>query len=152
MAIPIQAIERLFERLQLAYGSEFSNKWGSLNPSEVKSHWAHELSQFSDNLNAIGWALQNLPDRCPNLIEFKSLVKQAPRPTTIALDAPKASVDVVDREMAKIASQAFKSPRDEKGQIDHKQWAKKLMQRHKKGEQLGTLQVNAYKNALGVTE
>ena len=152
MALPTAAIDRLFDRLAMSYGTEFTNKWGTLSSADVKSHWAHELGIFVDNLQAIGWALKNLPDRCPNLIEFKSLVKQAPRPTTIALDAPKASADVVDREMAKIASQAFKLPRDEKGQIDHKRWAKKLMQRHKKGEPLGLHQIKAYKAALEIKE
>jgi len=146
------AIDRLFERLQMTYGAEFLNKWANLNAGEVKSHWAHELASFSDNLNAIGWALQNLPDRCPNLIEFKSLVKHAPKPTTMALEAPKAPVEVVDRVMAEIASKAFKLPRDEKGQIDHKRWAKKLLQRHKKGEPLGLHQIKAYKAALEIKE
>lgn len=152
MAIPIQAIERLFDRLLLSYGSEFSNKWGGLNPAEVKTNWAHELAFCADDLNMIGWALQNLPDRCPNLIEFKTLVKNAPRRARIALEATKASADVVDREMAKIASEAFKLPRDEKGKVDHKRWAKKLKERHERGEPLITFQIKAYKQALDIKE
>ena len=152
MSLPIPVIERLFQRLTATYGSEFVNKWDKVPLNDVKTAWSYELSFCSDNLNSIGWALQNLPDRCPNLIEFKSLVKHAPRPTTIALETPKASADVVDREMAKIASQAFKLPRDEKGQIDHKRWAKKLKARHDKGEPLSMFQVEAYKKALEITE
>lgn len=152
MALPMAAIDRLFERLQMTYGAEFLNKWSNLNAGEVKAHWAFELDMFTENLQAIAWALNNLPDRCPNLIEFKSLCKQAPRPTRNALEAPKAPVEVVDRVMAEIASKAFKLPRDEKGQIDHKRWAKKLMQRHKKGEPLGLHQIKAYKAALEIKE
>lgn len=152
MSLPIPVIERLFQRLTATYGSEFVNKWDKVSLADVKTAWAHELAFTSENLNAIGWALQNLPDRCPNLIEFKSLVKGAPRPTTMALEAPKAPVEVVDRVMAEIASKAFKTPRDEKGQVDHKRWAKKLLQRHKKGEALGLHQIKAYKAALEITE
>ena len=148
MSLPIAAIDRLFDRLAMTYGTEFSNKWGTLNSMDVKTHWSHELSVFADNLNAIGWALQNLPDRCPNLIEFKSLCKQAPRPSTIALDAPKAPVEVVDKVLAEIALKAFKKPVDENGKTDHKRWAKKLRDRHAKGEVLSLVQIKSYKTAL----
>jgi hypothetical protein len=148
MTLPIAAIERLFDRLSMTYGVEFKNKWSGFPVNEVKTHWAYELSVFADNLNAIGWALQNLPDRCPNLVEFKSLCKQAPRPTTIALDAPKAPVEVVDKVLAEIALKAFKKPVDENGNVDHKRWAKKLRDRHAKGEVLSLVQIKSYKTAL----
>ena len=150
MSLPIAAIERLFDRLSMTYGVEFKNKWSGFPVNEVKTHWSHELSVFADNLNAIGWALQNLPDRCPNLIEFKSLCKQAPRPTTIALDAPKAPVEVVDKVLAEIALKAFKKPVDENGKVDHKRWAKKLRDRHAKGEVLSLVQIKSYKTALNL--
>jgi hypothetical protein len=148
MSLSIAAVERLFDRLSMTYGSEFRNKWNGIPLNEVKSAWAHELGIFNDNLHAIGWALQNLPDRCPNLIEFKSLCKQAPRPTTMALDAPKAPVEVVDRVLAEIAATALQTPRDENGHVDHKRWAKKLKMRHERGEKLSLYQIKCYKTAL----
>ena len=147
MTLPIAAVERLFDRLSMTYGTEFKNKWTGMPLNEIKTHWAYELSQFADNLNAIGWALQNLPDRCPNLIEFKSLCKQAPRPTTIALDAPKAPADVVDTEISKIISSLVKTP---ESIGDHKRWARRLKERHEKGEQLSPYQINCYKVALNL--
>ena len=148
MSISIAAVERLFDRLSMTYGSEFKNKWNGMPLNEVKSAWAHELSMFADNLHAIGWALQNLPDRCPNLIEFKSLCKQAPRPTTIALDAAKAPTEVVDKVLAEIALKAFKAPKDDNGNVDHKRWAKKLKERHERGEKLSMYQIKFYKTEL----
>ena len=145
MALPIKAVERLFEKLQLTYGTEFTNKWGELNSMDLMTNWAFELAQFSDNLNAIGWALQNLPDRCPNLIEFKNLCKQAPRPITVALDAPKAPVEVIDREISKMLAGLIKKPTDAG---DHKRWARRLKERHEKGEHLSPYQINCYKTAL----
>jgi hypothetical protein len=151
MSLPIAVVERLFDRLTTTYGTEFKNKWNGIPLNDVKSTWAHELGAFADNLHAIGWALQNLPDRCPNLMEFKSLCKQAPRPNTALLDAPKAPADVVDRVLAEIASKALKTPRDEKGNVDHKRWAKKLKQRHEAGENLSMYQIACYKTALDIT-
>ena len=145
MALPTKAVERLFEKLQLTYGTEFTNKWGELNSMDLMTNWAFELAQFSDNLNAIGWALQNLPDRCPNLIEFKNLCKQAPRPITVALDAPKAPVEVIDREISKMLAGLIKKPTDVG---DHKRWARRLKERHEKGEHLSPYQINCYKTAL----
>jgi hypothetical protein len=143
-----KAIDRLFERLSASYGSAFTRMWADVPMTDVKTAWAHELAMFANNLNAIGWALENLPDRCPNLIEFKSLCKQAPRPATLALDEPKAPADVVDQELAKMAAEAFRAPRDDNGTVDHKRWAKKLKLRHDKEEVLGLIQVRMYKAAL----
>lgn len=143
-----RAIDRLFERLSASYGSAFTRMWADVPVTDVKTAWAHELAMFANNLNAIGWALENLPDRCPNLIEFKSLCKQAPRPSTLALDEPKAPADVVDKELAKMAAEAFRAPRDDNGTVDHKRWAYKLKARHDKGEVLGLIQVRMYKAAL----
>ena len=150
MTLPIAAVERLFDRLSMTYGTEFKNKWSGFPLSDVKTAWGYELAQFADNLNAIGWALKNLPERCPNLVEFKSLCKQAPRPSTIALDAPKASIEVVDKVLAEIALKAFKKPVDENGKTDHKQWAKKLRDRHARGENLSVYQIKCYKTALNL--
>jgi hypothetical protein len=148
MSIPTAAIDRLFDRLTTSYGAEFKNKWAGLNIADVKSTWAYELGMFRTNLNAIGWALENLPDRCPNVIEFKNLCKQAPRPAMQALGEPKAPLDVVDKELAKIALQAFKQPVDERGNVDHKRWAKRLKARDDKGEILSPIQKQFYKEAL----
>jgi hypothetical protein len=145
MALPTAAIDRLFDRLAMSYGTEFTNKWGTLGSAEVKSHWAHELGIFVDNLQAIGWALKNLPDRCPNLIEFKSLCRQAPRPDMKALPPPRANPEIVDKELAKIVQKLAKPQTDN---VDHKRWAKKLQQRHENGENLSMFQIKCYRDAL----
>jgi hypothetical protein len=148
MSLSTIAVERLFQRLTATYGSEFVNKWDKVSLTDLKTAWAHELAAYSHNLKAIAWALENLPDRCPNLIEFKSLCKHAPRPDMPALGEPKAPIDVVDKELAKIALEAFKQPVDERGNVDHKRWAKKLKARDDKGEILSPLQRRFYKQAF----
>jgi len=148
MSLPMPAVERLFQRLALTYGSQFARMWDGTSSAEVKTTWAHELALFANNLPAIGWALENLPERCPNLIQFKNLCKQAPRPETPKLDYAKADAQVVDKEIAKIASEAFQTPKNERGHVDHKLWAKKLAQRHSDGEVLSHIQIKMYKAAL----
>jgi hypothetical protein len=148
MSLSVVAVERLFQRLTATYGAEFVNKWDKVSLADLKTAWAHELAPFATNLNAIGWALENLPEKCPNLIEFKKLCKQAPRVETLALGEPKAPLDVVDKELAKIALQAFKQPVDERGNVDHKRWAKRLKARDDKGEILSPIQKQFYKEAL----
>lgn len=148
MTLPTAAIDRLFERLSSTYGAAWTRQWADVPIAEVKTAWAHELSIFTQNLKAIGWALEHLPEKCPNLIEFKNLCKQAPRPSITALDAPKAPAEVVDRVMQEIVSKAFKTPKDENGNVDHKRWAKRLKAMHDKGERISTIQVRFYKEAL----
>jgi hypothetical protein len=148
MSIPTQAVDRLFERLAASYGAQWTRQWADVPIAEVKTAWSHELGIFRDNLKAIGWALENLPDRCPNLIEFKNLCKQAPRPEVKLLDAPKADGEVVDKELAKIAAKAMEPPKNELGMVDHKRWAKTLKQRHDKGEKLNYQQIKMYQAAF----
>lgn len=148
MSLPITAIDRLFDRLSMIYGAEFTNKWAQLDVVELKSFWAHELGFYAEHLECIKWTLENLPDRCPNLIQFKALCKQAPRPEHKKLDYSKADVEVVDKELAKIASEALQAPKNELGIVDHRRWAKKLAERHKNGEKLSLIQIKMYKEAL----
>jgi len=148
MSLPLAAIERLFDRLAMTYGNEFKNKWSGMPVAEVKASWAHELLAFSGNLKAIGWALENLPEKCPNLVEFKNLCRQAPKPQNPALSAPKADSSVVDAELMKIVSSVFKTPANET--VDHKRWAKRLKARQEAGDKLSPIQVRFYREALEI--
>ena len=152
MSLPFRAVERLFDRLALTYGAEWSGKWRDVDEVALKSMWAHELSQFDVRLTAIGWALENLPPKCPNLIEFKLLCRQAPREMLSQLDAPKADRTIVDAEMAKIAATALRSSSNPEQRGDPLAWAKRLKARHDKGEKLGHYQIFCYRKALGIEQ
>ena len=43
MSLPTKAIDRLFERLMLTYGNEWTMKFEGIDMNSVKSMWAHEL-------------------------------------------------------------------------------------------------------------
>lgn len=151
MSLPLKVVDRLFERLALTYGGEWSNKWKDVDPEAVKNLWSNELAQFIPKLEAIAWALENLPAKCPNAIEFKNLCRQAPAKPTPVLPAPKAPAEIVEKEMAAIASQAFVKVDGSDQGWDHRRWAKALKKRHESGEKLTALQVSMYQSALGIT-
>ena len=131
MSLPVRAVERLFERFLATYGTEFSNKWGGAPISDVKSVWADELSGFANRLDAVAWALQNLPERVPNAVQFKALCRMAPAPAAKALPAPPpASPERVSAEMAKLG--AVKE-RVLTSQSVGREWVAKLQERIRNG-------------------
>ncbi len=72
----LKVIDALFDKMFMVYGSEWSKKWDGRPIQETKGAWAAELSGFK--VEQIKHALDNLPERPPNLIQFKSLCQHAP--------------------------------------------------------------------------
>lgn len=144
-----KAIDRLFHRLSATYGADWDRSLGQTPIADAKTVWAHELSVFKGNLHRVAWALENLPDRCPNVIAFKSLCKLAPSPEVPALPEPKADPVRMAEELAKLAP--LRQRTTEHARVDHKAWAKTLQARHAAGERLNMNQVRCYQLALGVT-
>jgi hypothetical protein len=103
MTLPVRVIDRLFERMLATYGAQWQGLWAGVPIADVKSLWAAELAVFSGRLEAVGWALERLPERPPNLVQFKALCREAPRPEVPALPLP-------DRDPARMA-QALQSLR-----------------------------------------
>jgi len=142
MSLPLPVIDRLFARLQLTYGRDFLSNFEGLNGGDVKSMWGHELAGFANNLQAISKALESLPERAPNIIQFKNIcMRYLPEPA-VALPGPAAKPEVIAAAMAAITSR--------EGGTGHKGWAKRLKSRDEAGEVLNTNQVRCYKNALGL--
>ena len=142
----IKAIDRLFHRLGATYGADWDRALGQTPINDAKTVWAHELQTFKFSLNRIAWALENLPDRCPNVIQFKNLCRQAPTPETIALPEPKADPARVAAELAKLGNiRAVDKPAH-----GMKEWAYRLQARDKAGESINMNQRRCYRAALGI--
>ena len=148
MSLPLTAIDRLFDRLAATYGSAWTRQWEGVEANAVRSMWAHELGGFASNLKAIAWALEYLPERCPNLIQFKNLCRQAPAVEVPQLDAPKADPERVAAELAKLAPlrAGVASPSTN----DPKAWAYRILSRHKNGEKLSPTVLAMAQSAVGV--
>lgn len=144
----LKAIDRLFHRLGATYGADWDRSLGQTPISDAKTVWGHELSVFKNSLHRIAWALENLPDRCPNVIAFKSLCKLAPAPEVPALPEPKADPARMAEELAKLAP--LRQRTVEHARVDHKAWAKTLQARHAAGDRLNANQIRSYRLALGM--
>lgn len=102
MPLPSKAIDRLWDRLVATYGRSFIDMYPGLKADAVKASWAHELAPYGQRLDAIAWALDNLPERPPNVIQFRALCRQAPRPQLQALPPPKPNPERLRAEMERI--------------------------------------------------
>lgn len=89
MSLSTEATDRLFKRLSATYGAAWDRSMGTAPLADVKTVWAHELAGFSgDKMRSIAWALEHLPERCPNAVEFRNLCRRAPQPASEQLPAP----------------------------------------------------------------
>lgn len=147
MSLPLKAVDRLFDRLVATYSNEWVRRWEGLDDAAIKTLWAHELAQFAGRLDAVAWALENLPPRSPNVIEFRNLCRQAPRPAEAQLPSPKADPARLAAELAKLAD-VKKAARAAVSTIDHKAWAKRLIARHEAGEKLNPTCLRFARDAL----
>lgn len=147
MSLPTKAIDRLFERLAATYGAAWTRQWADVPLSDVKTAWAHELSGYASEtgLKAVAWALENLPERVPNVIEFRAICRRAPAPELPRLPEPKADPERLKQELAKlgdIRAKATHTPRDCKA------WAKRILARHEAGDKLNPTSLRFAREAL----
>ncbi len=148
MSMSIKAIDRLFERLELTYGIEWVRKWEKSPDAEVKSLWAHELSHYANNLHAVAWALENLPEKCPNVIEFRNLCRNAPAQEEPRLPEPKADPERVAAELSKLGEIKKKVLSSPVGVGDGREWARRIMGRYETGEKLNTCTLRFAREAM----
>ncbi len=146
MSLPLPVIDRLFARLNATYGRDFMGRYEGLDSAAVKTSWGHELGGYEKNLKPLAWALENLPERCPNVIEFRALCRRAPASEVPALPEPKADKARVAAELAKLVPLKVSIA----SQVDHKAWAKRLQHRDNAGEPLNLNQRRCYCLALGL--
>lgn len=142
----IKAIDRLFHRLSATYGSAWTREMGDTPISDAKTVWAHELAPFKHSLHRVAWALENLPERCPNVIAFKNLCRQAPAQAVEALPAPEADPARLAAELAKLGQ--VKASITGNAKHGMKDWAYRLKGMHEAGHRLNLNQITSYQTAL----
>lgn len=103
MSLPLPWVDKIFEKLTLSYGRNFLGQWEGMDLNAVKSDWCHELSGYDRMPEAIAYALQNLPERPVNVIEFRKIAKSAPLPDVPRVEVAKASPERVAAELRKLA-------------------------------------------------
>lgn len=146
MSLSNQAIDRLFTRLGATYGAQWDKSLGIAPVNEVKTLWSHELAPFTNSLHRVAWALENLPVRCPNVIEFKQLCRQAPAPDVPELPEPKADPERLKRELSKLGDLKVKLATDSR--VDHKAWAKRILAKYNAAERINPTVLRFAREAL----
>ena len=146
MSLPIRAVERIFARLVATYGTEFTGRYAQVPDDELKEVWAHELRHFSNRLHAIAWALENLPPRCPNLIEFRDLCDNAPEPVRPRLPEPQTPVDPA--RVAELRTRLAQALAEQSRPRDSQAWARRIVARHEAGEHVMPTSLRLAREAL----
>lgn len=149
MSLPIVAIDRLFARLHATYGAAWDRAMGSVPVADAKAAWAHELGGFAGRLQDVAWALEHLPERCPNVIEFRNLCRLAPLPELQQLPAPPANPERIRAELAKLGPVARQSLAVGGGAAN-RTWAKRILERVAAGEHVGRYARESAQVAMGL--
>ena len=139
-------IELIFGKLQVRYGAAWLRQWDGVDMNLVKSDWGSELAGFAQNLEPLRYALRHLPERCPNVAQFRALANSCPLPEFKQLPAPKADERVVAEEMAKqLGIKKAMQPL-----VDGKEWARRLIARHEAGDRIRPITLRFAREALGL--
>ncbi|WP_157443353.1 hypothetical protein [Curvibacter lanceolatus] len=146
MPMPLAWLDRIFDKLTVTYGSAFLDRWRDVDIAKVKTDWLDVLDGMEKHPEAIAFALQNLTEKPPTVIEFRNLCRRAPMPEAPRLEAPKADPERIKAEIAKLGPVREAVIRT--GGADPKAWAKRLMDRHNAGEKLNPIQIRFAREAL----
>ncbi len=147
MALPLPWVDRIFEKLALVYGQAFLARWRDLDLDAVKADWAHELAGFEQHPQAIAHALQSLPpEKPPTVLQFRELARRAPLPEVPRLEQPAADAQRVAAELSKLAS-VRTSPGP--ASSDPRGWARRICERHQRGERLNRTVLRMAQQAIG---
>jgi hypothetical protein len=98
--LPSAWIDRIFSVLTARFGRDFLGRWEGIQLDIVKADWAEQLAGLQSRPDAIKYALDNVGTKAPNVAEFKELCGRAPVDGLLALRAPKASDDVIEKAVA----------------------------------------------------
>jgi hypothetical protein len=147
MSLPLPWVDKIFDKLTLAYGQQFLARWRDLDLDAVKCDWAYELGGFEQAPHALAYGLSHLnEDRPPTAMAFRAICASSPDPVVQALPSPSADPARVAAELARLAPIMAEHRVD----ADMKGWARKLRARHKAGERLNLYQIDCYRIALGL--
>ena len=101
---------------------------------------------FSASSRQLRYALRNLPERCPNVAQFRALANSCPLPEFKQLPAPKADERVVAEQIAKqIGLKKALAPA-----VDGKEWARRIMARSEAGDKIRPYTLTCARQALGM--
>ena len=150
MGLPAAWVDEIFSRLSVIYGRDFYGRWEGLSINDVKTDWGHALSGFEQHPEAIAYALANLPQRAPTVIDFRAVCRLAPLPVVAALESPKADPARVAAEFAKLEPVRQQMRSAVGAFVDHKAWADPILARHDAGHHVNPNTLDCARVARGL--
>ena len=102
-------------------------------------------------MNRIAWALENLPDRAPNAIQFRNLCRQAPAEIAPPLPMPAANPERVRAELAKLGHVDKAKRMPVAGGHNPKAWAQRWVDADAAGHKVRPITLLFSRQALGLT-
>lgn len=99
--LPQHWVEKLFRKLSARYGKAFLVQYDGVALEDVMADWAEELGGFGARPEALAHAIAHLPERAPNVAQFRALCLGAPSPA-LALPPVPADPARVKAELAKV--------------------------------------------------
>lgn len=146
--IKLTPVEYIFKTMAAVYGAAWERSMGQAPLADVMTAWEYHMQPFTQSQatkKMIVWALDNLPDRVPNVLEFKALCRRTPALETPMLPEPVADPARMKSELAKLGHVKI----SDKPAHGMKDWAYRLKTRHENGERLNGNQIRCYRLALG---
>lgn len=149
-SLPESWVEHIWATMRATYGAAFDRQWAcpeGVEPAEhvrqLKAVWGRELARFQQSKASLSYGLENLPERPPNLIEFKAICGRMPHSDALALPSPPASEAHVRRVLNGLDLKI------NRGSVrPAKAWALALQAREQRGENLTQFQRDAWRTAL----
>ena len=105
MSIPVEWVDRIFERLTVLFGRRFGDLYAGVDQDRLREAWAIELGGFRGHPERIAKALQSCKgaQHPPTLSEFVSLCRTQHADAPIGLlSAPKGDPVVAKENLERI--------------------------------------------------
>lgn len=152
MSLPEAWVDRIFTKLSLVHGHQFLSRWDGLSMADVKADWGRDLACFAQHPQALWWALENLPGKPMNAIEFRALVRQAPSqkfhapgpPVRLEEAPPQVDPQCYAEEMSRLREDPNVLPGE------HREWARAIVARHRCGDPATPTVLAMATEALGI--
>lgn len=138
-----EAVDRIFRRLAATYGAAWDRSMGSAPMDDVKRVWVEDLAGFAHQLGLVAWALENLPERVPNVIEFRALCRRAP-----LHDAPRLTEPQANPERIQVELDRLRDLRKKAGASSFRDWARRIVARYEAGENITRAQLTMAQDAI----
>lgn len=132
MSFPIPWVDKIFRKLTLLYGNDFTRRYEGIPTADVKTDWCSELEGFEKHPEAIVYALEHMdPGKPPTAREFKALCRRAPAPEAPRLPAPKPDPKRLAEELKKLAP--LRKDLAARPARNPRQWAHDILAAHEAG-------------------